>query len=54
VSAEEATRLSHGGRLEPGGIAGAYGVFGPDGEVVALLEDRDGAARPLVVFAPAG
>jgi tRNA pseudouridine55 synthase len=54
VTAEEAARLSYGGRLAPGGIEGAYGVFGPDGEVVALLEDRGGEARSLVVFAPAG
>jgi tRNA pseudouridine55 synthase len=54
VAAEEAVRLSHGGRLAAGGIAGPYGVFGPDGEVVALLEDRGDEARPLVVFAPAG
>ena len=54
VTAEDAVRLSHGGRLEAGGIAGAYGVFGPDGEVVALVEDRGDEARPLVVFAPAG
>jgi tRNA pseudouridine55 synthase len=54
VTAEEAGRLSHGGRLPAGGLAGPYGVFGPDGEVVALLEDRGGEARSLVVFAPAG
>jgi tRNA pseudouridine55 synthase len=54
VTAEEAVRLGHGGRLVPGGIEGPYGVFGPDGEVVALMEDRDGEARSLVVFAPAG
>jgi hypothetical protein len=29
------------------------GVFGPDALLLALVEDRDGAARPLVVFAPA-
>jgi tRNA pseudouridine55 synthase len=26
------------------------GVFGPDGQVLALVADRDGAARPLAVF----
>jgi tRNA pseudouridine55 synthase len=54
VTAEEAVRLSYGGRLGAGGLAGPYGVFGPDGEVVALFEDRGDEARPLVVFAPAG
>jgi tRNA pseudouridine55 synthase len=54
VTAEEAVLLAHGRPLEAGGIAGPYGVFGPDGEVVALLEDRGDEARSLVVFAPAG
>jgi tRNA pseudouridine55 synthase len=54
VTPEEALRLGHGGRLAPGDIAGAYGVFGPDGEVIALMEDRGAEARSLVVFAPAG
>ena len=52
VDAEEARRLGHGGRLAPGGLAGTYGVFDPSGHVVALMEDQDGAARPLVVFQP--
>jgi tRNA pseudouridine55 synthase len=50
VDADAARRLGHGGRLEPTGLVGPYGAFGPDGHVVALLEERDGAARPLVVF----
>ena len=54
VTADEVVRLSHGGRLDAGRLDGPYGVFGPDGEVVALMEDRGDEARSLVVFAPAG
>ncbi len=49
----EAGRLAHGGRLEPVGRPGPYGAFDPDGRAVALVEERDGAARPLVVLRPA-
>lgn len=53
LSAEQARDLSYGRRLDPSGAAGPVGAFAPDGSCVALVEDRDGAARPLVVFAPA-
>ena len=53
VAAEPARMLAHGGRLPPVGLPGVYGVFGPDGAVVALVEERDGAARPVVVLRPA-
>lgn len=46
-----ARTVTHGGRLPPAGLAGPYGVFGPDGRPLALVEERGGAARPLVVFA---
>ncbi len=49
-----AGRLAHGGKLEPVGRPGPYGAFDPTGAVVALVAERDGAARPLVVFRPAG
>jgi tRNA pseudouridine55 synthase len=49
----ETDRLRHGNRLAPTGRPGPYGAFDPDGQVVALLEERDGLARPLVVFRPA-
>jgi len=48
-----ATDVSHGKRLAPFGTAGVYGVFGPDGHVVALMHDEGGQARPVVVLAPA-
>jgi tRNA pseudouridine55 synthase len=46
--------LSFGKSLNAVGIDGTYGVFTPDGEVVALLSERDGKARPVLVFRPAG
>jgi tRNA pseudouridine55 synthase len=53
LDAVEAVDLSHGRRLAPTGHPGAVGAFAPDGRCVALVEDRDGAARAGVVFAPA-
>ncbi|MEN3356400.1 MAG: tRNA pseudouridine55 synthase [Mycobacteriales bacterium] len=53
VDAAAADRLGHGGKLAPTGQPGPYGAFDPDGHVVALIEERDGAAQPVVVFAPA-
>ena len=53
LTAEEAAELSHGRRLAPRGEPGVVAAFAPDGRCVALVEDRDGAARPVVVFAPA-
>ena len=53
VSAEDATDLRHGRPLAPSGQSGAVGVFGPDGRVLALVEDKEGRARPLVVLNPA-
>lgn len=49
VAADAAT-VAHGGRLSPSGTTGPVAVFGPDGTFLALLEDRDGAARPVAVF----
>ncbi len=51
VDAETARVVAHGGRLPLAEEAGPTGVFGPAGEVLALMEPREGALRPLVVFA---
>jgi tRNA pseudouridine55 synthase len=54
LTGEQARLLSHGGRL-PGGAAAAPGrqaAFAPDGTLVALVEEKDGQMRPVVVFAP--
>ncbi|MGE3289738.1 MAG: tRNA pseudouridine(55) synthase TruB [Pseudonocardia sp.] len=54
LDAAEAVDISHGRPLPGAGLAGTYGVFAPDGRVLALVGERDGAARPVVVLAPAG
>ncbi len=55
LSADEARRLAHGGRLAPGLHAETKdrptAAYAPDGTLVALLAEQDGQARPLVVFA---
>jgi tRNA pseudouridine55 synthase len=55
LSADEARRLAHGGRLAPGSHAETKdrptAAYAPDGTLVALLSEQDGQARPLVVFA---
>jgi tRNA pseudouridine55 synthase len=53
ASAEQARLLAHGGKLPAAGIAGPYAVFAPTGEVVAIVTERAGLARPEVVLAPA-
>ncbi|WP_309114409.1 tRNA pseudouridine(55) synthase TruB [Saccharothrix sp.] len=54
IAPREAVALSHGQRLPAGGMEGTYGVFGPDGHVVALAKDEGPIAKPLVVLTPAG
>jgi tRNA pseudouridine55 synthase len=54
VSAAELTELSYGRALAAGAPTadGAiYAAIGPDGMVAALLQDEDGQARPVLVFA---
>ena len=53
VDAALAVDLSHGRPLPPAGLPGTYGVFAPDDHAVALVTERDGLARPVVVLAPA-
>ena len=48
-----AADLTHGRPLPAAGLGGTYGVFAPDGRVLGLVTERDGAARPVVVLAPA-
>jgi tRNA pseudouridine55 synthase len=50
---EETVALSFGRKLEATGRPGVVGAFDSEGRCVALLEDRDGEARPTVVFRPA-
>jgi tRNA pseudouridine55 synthase len=51
---EQARVLGHGGRLPAAGIPGPYAVFDPAGGLIAIVTERDGAARPEVVLNPAG
>jgi tRNA pseudouridine55 synthase len=56
LTGEEARRLAHGGRLPGGAVAGPgpAAAFAPDGTLIALVEEKDGQTRPVVVFAPGG
>ncbi|MGN6610079.1 MAG: tRNA pseudouridine(55) synthase TruB [Jatrophihabitans sp.] len=54
VDESEARALSYGKSLPPQGIAGTHGAVGPDGDVIALLQEREGSSRPIVVFTAAG
>jgi tRNA pseudouridine55 synthase len=51
LDADEAAAASHGRPLGPAGIAGPYGVFGPDGRVIGVYEDDGPRARPKVILA---
>jgi tRNA pseudouridine55 synthase len=46
----ETKTLSHGGPLDRAGIDGPYAVFAPDGGLLAIVREREGRARPEVVF----
>ena len=51
VDADEARIVGHGGPLPATGAAGGpVAVLGPDGTFLALVEERDGLAKPVAVF----
>ncbi|MEU0519671.1 tRNA pseudouridine(55) synthase TruB [Streptosporangium sp. NPDC006007] len=51
VTAEEAGVVAHGGRLPSLGLGrGPIGVFGPDGTLLALVEEDGKVAKSLAVF----
>jgi len=54
ISDADGIALSFGKSLDAVGIDGTYGAFTSDGDVVALLSEGDGKARPVLVFRPAG
>lgn len=56
ADAEQARRLRHGQRLPPAGVGpGLLAALDPEGELLALVAESDGALRPvLVLSAPAG
>ena len=51
LTADEAHRLAHGGRLGPTGADEPTAAYAPDGTLIALVTEESGQARPLVVFA---
>jgi tRNA pseudouridine55 synthase len=53
VAASAAHAIRHGQRIPAAGIDGTYGVFGPDGRVLALARDSGRAAKSVVVLDPA-
>ncbi|MEV4243109.1 tRNA pseudouridine(55) synthase TruB [Streptosporangium canum] len=51
VTAEEAGSVAHGGRLPSLGLGkGPIGVFGPDGTLLALVEEHGKITKSLAVF----
>ena len=54
VDRDQAAALAHGGRLDPVGMVGTYAALDPDGQAVALLDEREGRAAPVLVLRPAG
>ena len=51
VDVEQAKSIAHGGFLASPGLGdGPIAVFGPDGEFLALVEERGGRAKPIAVF----
>jgi tRNA pseudouridine55 synthase len=53
LTPDEAVELSFGRRISATGHEGTVAAQAPDGAVVALIDDRDGKAKPEIVFAPA-
>ncbi len=53
IASEQARIVANGGRLAPANRTEPYGVFDPDGRAIAVMQERGGAARPLVVLRPA-
>jgi tRNA pseudouridine55 synthase len=53
VDSASAAAVRHGRPLPATGAPGPVGIFDAEGQVLALVQDRDGQARPLVVLHPA-
>ncbi|WP_445169736.1 tRNA pseudouridine(55) synthase TruB [Mycolicibacterium sp. Dal123E01] len=53
ITMGEAEDASHGRALSPAGIDGIYAATDPDGQVIALLEDRGSRTKSVVVIRPA-
>jgi tRNA pseudouridine55 synthase len=50
LSEADARALGHGRTVGASGFSGPVVAVDPDGDLVAMVQDEDGAARPLAVF----
>ncbi|WP_174396549.1 tRNA pseudouridine(55) synthase TruB [Mycolicibacterium sphagni] len=53
ITSAEAEDASHGRPLAAAGVDGVYAATDPDGRVIALLEDKGGRTKSVVVIRPA-
>ena len=53
VTSDEAAELSFGRKISASAFTGIYAAISATHELIALLENRDGGAKPIAVFAPA-
>jgi tRNA pseudouridine55 synthase len=54
VDSQQVRVLAHGGSLPAVGLAGTHAAIDGQGHAIALLTERDGQARPVLVLRPAG
>jgi tRNA pseudouridine55 synthase len=54
VDAQQVRVLGHGGSLPAVGLPGTHAAIDPQGHAIALLTERDGQGRPVLVLRPAG
>ena len=54
VDTQQAWVLAHGGSLPAVGLIATHAAIDPNGHAIALLTERDGHARPVLVLRPAG
>ncbi|PZS40400.1 MAG: tRNA pseudouridine(55) synthase TruB [Pseudonocardiales bacterium] len=54
VDTQQAWVLAHGGSLPAVGLTATHAAIDPDGHAIALLTEREGHARPVLVLRPAG
>jgi len=54
VGPEEVRELGYGRGVDPTGLEGPVAAVDEAGQLVAMVTDRDGRARPLIVVTPAG
>lgn len=50
LNLQEVAELKFGRNIAPSGVSGTVSAITPQGELAALLEDKDGMAKPFTVF----